>query len=242
MAIGKFQGVISPTTPTGSRVTSTWMPGRTESTRSPVIRSASPAKNLKICPARTTSPCPSGRVLPFLARQQPAQLLLARQDLGADLVQRVEPDLRRARPPAREGGTRARDRVLGLLPVGVAVLADHVVDVGRVDVPARAGPLDPLAGDEVLVQHDGPPGAGPDDSARRARGKLARDAQPDRNPPQTTPSNAGSAPVRRPPHLPSSVLGGAVVVSRTPALYKPSPRADRNIDRPLSEVAACMGA
>ena len=35
MAIGKFQGVISPMTPTGSRVISTWMPVRTDGTVSP---------------------------------------------------------------------------------------------------------------------------------------------------------------------------------------------------------------
>jgi hypothetical protein len=35
MAMGKFQGVIRPTTPIGSRVISTPMPGRTEGTVSP---------------------------------------------------------------------------------------------------------------------------------------------------------------------------------------------------------------
>src|SRR5688572_29412603 len=48
IAIGKFQGVISPTTPSGSRDISTPTPGRTEGSDSPPTRSASPAKNLKI--------------------------------------------------------------------------------------------------------------------------------------------------------------------------------------------------
>ena len=48
VAIGKFHGVIMPMTPTGSRVISTVMPGRTEGTSSPFARSASPAKNLKM--------------------------------------------------------------------------------------------------------------------------------------------------------------------------------------------------
>ena len=48
MAMGKFQGVISPTTPMGSRVISTPMPGRTEGRVSPARRRHSPAKNLKI--------------------------------------------------------------------------------------------------------------------------------------------------------------------------------------------------
>ena len=43
IAIGKFQGVMSPTTPMGSRVTSIWTPGRSESSRSPLSRIVSPA-------------------------------------------------------------------------------------------------------------------------------------------------------------------------------------------------------
>ncbi len=64
MAIGKFQGVIRPMTPTGSRVISTSTPGRTEGSFSPDRRSASPAKNLKMWPARTVSPTPSASVFP----------------------------------------------------------------------------------------------------------------------------------------------------------------------------------
>ena len=55
---------MRPTTPTGSRVTSTSMPGRTDGIFSPEGRSTSPAKNLKMCPARAASPMPSGSVLP----------------------------------------------------------------------------------------------------------------------------------------------------------------------------------
>ena len=64
MAMGKFHGVISPTTPTGSRVTSTPTPGRTEGRTSPARRKHSPAKNLKMLPARTTSPIASDLTLP----------------------------------------------------------------------------------------------------------------------------------------------------------------------------------
>ena len=64
MAIGKFQGQIIPTTPTGSRVISMSTPGRTEASLSPVSRSASPEKNRKICAARTVSPIPSASGLP----------------------------------------------------------------------------------------------------------------------------------------------------------------------------------
>ncbi len=62
--MGKFHGVIRPMTPSGSRVTSTPTPGRTDGTMSPFRRSASPAKNLKMLPARATSPIASGSVLP----------------------------------------------------------------------------------------------------------------------------------------------------------------------------------
>ena len=64
MAIGKFHGAIRPTTPIGWRKISTPTPGRTEGKTSPPMRSASPAKNLKIIAARTVSPMPSGSVLP----------------------------------------------------------------------------------------------------------------------------------------------------------------------------------
>ena len=64
MAMGKFHGVIRPITPNGSRVTSTPMPGRTDGNSSPARRRHSPAKNLKMLPARVASPKPSGLVLP----------------------------------------------------------------------------------------------------------------------------------------------------------------------------------
>src|SRR4051812_34194770 len=82
--MGKFQGVIRPTTPTGSRVTSTPTPGRTEGTTSPPERSASPAKNLKMLPARATSPIASGSVLPSSrASRSPSSLRRARISLPA---------------------------------------------------------------------------------------------------------------------------------------------------------------
>ncbi len=64
IAIGKFHGVMTPITPSGSRITSTSTPGRTERTCSPAVRSASPAKNLKIHAARWTSAMPSAFGLP----------------------------------------------------------------------------------------------------------------------------------------------------------------------------------
>ena len=43
VAMGKFQGLMTPTTPTGSRRTSTSTPGRTDSARSSIWRSTSAA-------------------------------------------------------------------------------------------------------------------------------------------------------------------------------------------------------
>ncbi len=79
MAIGKFQGVMSPTTPIGSRVTSTSTPGRTDAIFSPAMRRHSPEKNRKIWPARAASPIPSGSVLPSSReRMRPSSSLRAR--------------------------------------------------------------------------------------------------------------------------------------------------------------------
>jgi hypothetical protein len=79
MAAGKFQGVISPITPKGSRVTVTSTPARTEARLTPSMRSASPAKNLKIWPARAASPIPSAKGFPSSRdRRRPSSSLRAR--------------------------------------------------------------------------------------------------------------------------------------------------------------------
>jgi hypothetical protein len=68
MAMGKFRGVMMPIMPTGSRVISTPILGRTPGRTSPESRNTSPAKKSKICAARVTSPMPSGSVfLPMAA-------------------------------------------------------------------------------------------------------------------------------------------------------------------------------
>ena len=64
IAAGKFHGVMAPMTPIGSRVTSTSIPGRTDCRCWPAMRTVSPAKYLKICPARPNSPLASASVLP----------------------------------------------------------------------------------------------------------------------------------------------------------------------------------
>ena len=64
IAAGKFQGVIRPMTPIGSRVTSMSTPGRTEASASPGMRNASPPKKRMICAARRVSAMASLRILP----------------------------------------------------------------------------------------------------------------------------------------------------------------------------------
>src|SRR5262245_17865404 len=84
IASGKFHGVIAATTPSGSRVTSQSIPGRTDAIFSPPTRSASPAKNLKMNPARAASPTASASGFPCSrASSLPSSSLRARISLPA---------------------------------------------------------------------------------------------------------------------------------------------------------------
>src|SRR3954469_24098022 len=93
---------------------------------------------------------PSARVLPssresFLARENAADLILARQELVThaleDVVARLD-----ARPrPGRKGILGGRNSGLSLGGIGVDEAPDYVIGVGRVDVFADLGALDPIA-------------------------------------------------------------------------------------------------
>ena len=140
---------MMPTTPSGSRVTSTSTPGRTESSLSPRMRTASPAKYLKIAPGARRFADAVGERLSLLARQQPPELFLARQNLGAGAIEDVEAFLRRRQRPF---GERALRRRYGLLDVSrrpARELADDVADVRGIDIRGTVGRLDGLAVDEV---------------------------------------------------------------------------------------------
>ena len=108
IASGKFHGVIAATTPSGSRVISTSMPGRVESTSRRRAAAASPAKNLKMAPARAGFADAVRERLALFAREQPSELVLPRQDFGPGAIQDVEPFLRRRPRPLLEGRPRGR--------------------------------------------------------------------------------------------------------------------------------------
>ena len=135
---------MSATTPIGSRVTSTVTPGRTEGSNSPAVRSASPAKNLKIWPARPTSPRASGVVFALFTRQQIAKF-------GPDapgFPSRCDRGRRRAAAglsmTIAERRGRSGDRGGRLVLIGDRVLADDVARVGRVDVVLRPAGHPPI--------------------------------------------------------------------------------------------------
>ena len=125
---------MMPTTPTGSRVISTSMPGRTDGISSPVRRRTSPAKNLKMLAGADHFAGALGQGLALLARQQLAQLVLARQDLVADLVEDVGARLRVERSPAGRRRASGGDGLVDLLRVRLGVLAHHVAQVRGIDV------------------------------------------------------------------------------------------------------------
>ena len=148
--MGKFHGVMRPMTPSGSRVISTSIPGRTEASFSPAMRRASPEKNRKICPARMVSPMPSARVLPSSrASSRPISSLRARISSPMrfrDIVAQLDGGTR----PGGKGSLRRRDRALHIAGGRLRKFADDVIGIGGIDVRLLPGRFAPGAGDEVL--------------------------------------------------------------------------------------------
>ena len=110
MAIGKFHGVIRPTTPTGSRVTSTSMPGRTLGSDLAGEPQRLAGEEVEDLPGAHRLADAFGQRLALLARQQPAELVLAREDLVGGLLQDVVALLDAGARPGREGGLGRGDR------------------------------------------------------------------------------------------------------------------------------------
>ena len=146
IASGKFHGVISPTTPSGSRVTSTSMPGRTDAIFSPPQRLASEELEDGARPGGLADAVRERFAL--LARQQAAQLVLPRQNLAAGSVEDVEALLRcRLRPPANAGAPRRWPRPD--LRASLARTGRRHRSGSRVDVGIEVGRVDGATVDQL---------------------------------------------------------------------------------------------
>jgi hypothetical protein len=103
-------------------------------------------------------PCPRdlsdafGTGLALLASQELAEFFLTGQNFVGDFLQRVVPLLRRRPRPGRRGSLGGGDRGVRLRRVGVGILADDIVGVGRVDIARGFCAGDPFATDEILVK------------------------------------------------------------------------------------------
>jgi hypothetical protein len=123
--MGKFQGVIMPTTPTGSRVTS--MPTPERLAREEGEDLAGPGRLADALRQR----------LALLAAEDAAQLVLARHDLVRGLLEDVVAKLRVALRPGRKRRLRRSNRRLGISRRTAREFTDHVIEVRRIEV--RAG-------------------------------------------------------------------------------------------------------
>src|SRR5205085_4985404 len=89
--------------------------------------------------------------LALLARQQSAKLVLARQDLVGNLLQRVVALLRRRARIGWEGRLGGSDGSLGLRWLRAGVLRDHLACVRRIDVRRRRPGRGPATADVILL-------------------------------------------------------------------------------------------
>jgi hypothetical protein len=134
IAMGKFHGVITETTPTGSLLTVTSIAGRSESRCSPTFRLTG-VELQQLASSDHLAHC-IGQRLALLACEEIAQLVLAIQELRPCPVEDLAAAGTRWRP------TRPRPRPLprsGLVGIRRCVVADHVRRLGRVDVRAMLG-------------------------------------------------------------------------------------------------------
>ena len=164
MAIGKFQGVMSPATPMGSRMLIAHLSGSSEGTVSPNIRRPSPAMRNAMSMPSWTSPRASSRTLP-ISRVIGGRAAPCAPPCSAPKRYRISPRFgrRRALPASRTPSSAARMAFATSAPARLEAPHD-VAGVGGVD--ALEGPpldgVDPPPGDEQLVRGDGrrPAGAG----------------------------------------------------------------------------------
>ena len=162
MAMGKFQGVMSPATPMGSRMLMAHLSGSSEGTVSPNSRRPSPAIRNAISMASWTSPRASSRTLPISAVMADARRSLCCAS-SAPKAYRISP--RRGAGVARQPGkavSAARTAAATSAAPPMRERADATSRVGRVvriegrAVHRRA----PLAVDEVTPCARGSDAAG----------------------------------------------------------------------------------
>src|SRR4030095_14585827 len=92
---------------------------------------------------------PFGKRLSFLARKEPAELVLALEDLASCTVEDVRTLLDRARRPRLKRSFRRGNRGLPPCSVRLGVLADHVFQIGGIAVGRGGCAAKPLAADEI---------------------------------------------------------------------------------------------
>ena len=91
-----------------------------------------------------------GQGLAFFASQQGAQFLLAGEDFAADLVQRIAARLDAGGRPGRERSPCRINGSLDLGDVSLGIFANHIAQVGGVDIGAVFSGCYPLATDVIV--------------------------------------------------------------------------------------------
>ena len=109
IATGKFQGVMSPATPSGSRMLIAHLSGSSDGTVSPKSRLPSPAMRKAMSMPSWTSPRASAMTLPISALIACATRSLFSARMRAERVEELTSTRRGRRPPGGIGGARRGD-------------------------------------------------------------------------------------------------------------------------------------
>lgn len=143
-----------PTTPTGSRVISSSIPGLVDGSFSPDSLKHSPAKKPNTCEARTTSPMPSERTFPSSRESSVPRLFPTGEQFDTDALQDFGPDADvRSRPACRCQSCRFDCRI-HLHSIGACEFTNNVVRIRRVYVSGDRNAIHPLAGYKILLHID----------------------------------------------------------------------------------------
>ena len=147
----------SPTTPIGSRVISTDDAGADGVMSCSLLSHRLAGEELEDVARRAlASPMPSASGLALLAGEQRAELVLARRRISSPV--RSSRSARCCRFPRDQPGNAARAAAMAasrLRRVRARVLADHFLEVRRVDVAVDVGARHPFAVDQVSMERHG---------------------------------------------------------------------------------------